>query len=106
LPDALPFNGLVLAGRQNHREQERDVRIGLVQASHDGQACRGATPPRLGLIFDPQTVAIDAKLSARYLKLAALSGFGVDRGSESPWACVCHFTTICISPNDVLRDEV
>jgi len=80
-PQAVPFNGLVLMPRQNHREHEGDVREMLVQVSDDGQAWREVKRATLGSTFDPQTVRFDQGVSARYLKLTSLSGFGKDKAS-------------------------
>ena len=80
-PQPVPFNGLVLMPRQNHREHEGDVREWLIQVSDDGQAWRDVKRATLGSTFDPQTVAFDGGVTARYLKLTSLSGFGNDRAS-------------------------
>ena len=80
-PQPVPFNGLVLMPRQNHREHEGDVRELLVQVSDDGQAWRDVKRATLASTFDPQTVAFDAGVTALYLKLTSLSGFGNDRAS-------------------------
>lgn len=77
----VPFNGLVLMPRQNHREHEGDVREWRIQVSDDGQAWREVKRATLGSTFDPQTVAFDAGVTARYLRLTSLSGFGNDRAS-------------------------
>lgn len=77
----VPFKGLVLMPRQNHREHEGDVREWLVQVSDDGQAWREVKRAVLGSTFDPQTVSFDTGVTARYLKLTSLSGFGQDRAS-------------------------
>jgi hypothetical protein len=80
-PQAVPFNGLVLMPRQNHRDHEGDVREWLIQVSDDGQAWRDVKRATLGSTFDPQTVRFDAGVTTRWLKLTALSGFGVDKAS-------------------------
>ncbi|GAB3453731.1 beta-glucuronidase [Massilia terrae] len=80
-PESVPFNGLVLMPRQNHRDHEGDVREWLVQVSDDGQAWRDVKRATLGSTFDPQRIVFDQGVSARYLKLTALSGFGLDRAS-------------------------
>jgi hypothetical protein len=77
----VPFNGLVLMPRQNHRDHEGDVREWLIQVSDDGQSWREVKRATLGSTFDPQTVAFDAPVSARFLKLSSLSGFGKDKAS-------------------------
>jgi hypothetical protein len=80
-PAPVPFSGLVLMPRQNHREHEGDVREWLVQVSDDGSNWREVKRAALGSTFDPQTVSFDQGVSARYLKLTSLSGFGNDRAS-------------------------
>jgi hypothetical protein len=80
-PAAVPFDGLVLMPRQNHRDHEGDVREWLIEASDDGQAWREIRRATLGSTFDPQTVRFAQRVSARYLRLTALSGFGADRAS-------------------------
>jgi hypothetical protein len=80
-PAPVPFKGLVLMPRQNQREHEGDVREWRIQVSDDGQDWREVKRATLGSTFEPQTVAFDAPVQARFLKLTALSGFGKDRAS-------------------------
>jgi beta-galactosidase len=80
-PQAVPFDGLVLMPRQNHRDHEGDVREWRVQASDDGQQWREVKRATLGSTFEPQKVLFERGVSARYLKLTALSGFGNDPAS-------------------------
>jgi hypothetical protein len=77
----VPFDGVVLMPRQNHRDHEGDVREWLIQVSDDGQAWRDVARPTLGSTFDPQTVRFDRAVTARWLRLTSLSGFGDDRAS-------------------------
>jgi beta-galactosidase len=77
-PAAVAFDGLVLMPRQNHRDHEGDVREWLVEASDDGEGWREVRRAQLGSTFAPQTVRFDGRVSARYLRLTALSGFGAD----------------------------
>ncbi len=77
----VPFNGLVLMPRQNHRDHEGDMRELLIQVSDDGQGWRDVKRATLGSTFDPQQVTFDRGVTARYLKLTSLSGFGADRAS-------------------------
>jgi hypothetical protein len=79
-PAAVPFDGLVLMPRQNHRDHEGDVREWQVAVSDDGTAWRDVRRATLGSTFDPQTIRFDG-VSARWLRLTALSGFGADRAS-------------------------
>jgi hypothetical protein len=80
-PAPAPFDGLVLMPRQNHRDHEGDVREWLIQTSDDGQNWREVARATLGSTFDPQTVRFDQGVTARYLRLTALAGFGEDRAS-------------------------
>jgi hypothetical protein len=78
---AVPFDGLVLMPRQNHRDHEGDVRELLVEVSDDGQAWREVRRATLESTFDPQTVRLPATATARAIRLTALSGFGADRAT-------------------------
>jgi hypothetical protein len=77
----VPFDGLVLMPRQNHRDHEGDVREWLIQASDDGGDWRDVARAALGSTFDPQTVRFGRTVTARRLRLTPLSGFGQDRAS-------------------------
>jgi beta-galactosidase len=79
-PQPVPFDGLVLMPRQNHRDHEGDVREWLVQVSDDGSAWRDIERATLGSTFEPQAIRF-AGVTARWLRLTALSGFGADRAS-------------------------
>jgi beta-galactosidase len=78
---AVPFDGIVLMPRQNHRDHEGDVHEWRIEASDDGEHWRDVARPVLGSTFDPQTVRFDATVAARALRLTPLSGFGDDRAS-------------------------
>lgn len=82
-PAAVPFSGLVLMPRQNHRDHEGDVRQWRVELSDDNVGWRDAAPAPVALdsTFDPQTIVFDHAVSARYIRLTALSGFGADTAS-------------------------
>jgi hypothetical protein len=79
--EAVPFDGLVLMPRQNQRDHEGDVREWRVEASDDGQTWRDVARPSLASTFDPQTVRFERPVTARWLRLTSLSGFGPDRAS-------------------------
>ena len=72
------MNGLVLMPRQNHREHEGDIREYVLEVSDDGKVWREAARGTLASTFEPQQVLFARSLTARYLKLNALSGFGPD----------------------------
>jgi hypothetical protein len=80
-PQAVPFDGLVLMPRQNHRDHEGDVRELSVEVSDDGQNWREVLRTALASRFDPQTLRFARAVSARHLRLVPLSGFGQDRAS-------------------------
>ena len=71
--------GLVLMSRQNHREHEGDIRGYAVQVSDDGEVWRDAARGELVSTFAPQYIGFTSSVTARYLKLVALSGFGTDK---------------------------
>jgi hypothetical protein len=77
-PTPVTMSGLVLMPRQNHREHEGDIREYLIQVSDDGREWREVTRGELASLFDPQQVRFPQTITARYLKLTALSGFGPD----------------------------
>lgn len=71
--------GLVLMSRQNHREHEGDIRGYAVQVSDDGEDWREVARGELLSTFAPQVIGFTSSVTARYLKLVALSGFGNDK---------------------------
>ena len=71
--------GVVLMPRQNHREHEGDIRGYAVQVSDDGEDWREVARGELLSTFAPQVIGFTSSATARYLKLVALSGFGVDK---------------------------
>ena len=77
----VPFTGLVLMPRQNHREHEGDVREWRIEVSDDGATWRLLQVATLGSTFDPQTVRFTEPVTARHLRLTSLSGFGADKAS-------------------------
>jgi beta-galactosidase len=71
--------GVVLMSRQNHREHEGEIRGYLLQVSDDGEDWREVARGELLSTFAPQRIEFSRNVTARYLKLIALSGFGVDK---------------------------
>jgi hypothetical protein len=71
--------GVVLMSRQNHREHEGDIRGYALQISDDGSDWREVARGDLLSTFAPQQVYFTSTVTARYLKLVALSGFGTDK---------------------------
>lgn len=78
-PLSVAMSGLVLMPRQNHREHEGEIRAYVVQASDDGSEWRDVVRGELLSTFAPQQIEFPRTISARYLKLISLSGFGTDK---------------------------
>ena len=78
-PGAVSFNGLVIMPRQNHRDHEGDIREYLIQVSDDGANWRDLKRGALVSTFNPQKIIFDASVSAKYIKIVSLSGFGADK---------------------------
>jgi hypothetical protein len=81
-PGPVAMSGLVFMPRQNHREHEGDIREYVIQASDDGNSWREVMRGELVSTFNPQKVYFKQILTARYLKLTALSGFGSDTAAS------------------------
>ncbi|MEQ1761810.1 MAG: discoidin domain-containing protein [Pyrinomonadaceae bacterium] len=78
-PLAVPFSGLVMMPRQNHREHEGDIREFVIETSDDGTTWMEAYRGEFLSIFDPQTMRFGRAVTARYIRLKSLSGFGSDK---------------------------
>jgi hypothetical protein len=75
-PNAVSFNGLVIMPRQNHRDHEGDIREYLVQTSEDGATWRELKRGALVSTFAPQKILFGENVSAKFIKIISLSGFG------------------------------
>jgi hypothetical protein len=73
------ISGVVLMPRQNHREHEGAIRGYALQVSDDGNEWREVARGELLSTFSPQQIEFIRPVTARYLKLIALSGFGTDK---------------------------
>jgi len=78
-PNAVPFSGLVIMPRQNHREHEGDIREYTIQISSDGTNWTEVKRGELISTFDPQTIAFGKNVVAKFIKITSLSGFGSDK---------------------------
>lgn len=78
-PDAVPFSGLVIMPRQNGREHEGDLREYSIRISDDGTIWREIKRGELISTFDPQKIDFGQNVTAKFLKLVSLSGFGQDK---------------------------
>jgi len=65
--------------RQNHREHEGDIREYSIEISDDGQnwteAIRGVLPST----YEPITIDLGRSVSAKFIRLRSLSGYGADK---------------------------
>ncbi|HEU4767952.1 MAG TPA: discoidin domain-containing protein [Pyrinomonadaceae bacterium] len=73
------MSGVVLMSRQNHREHEGDIRGYALQVSDDGVEWREVARGDLLSTFAPQQIDFTRPVTAQYLKLVSLSGFGTDK---------------------------
>lgn len=78
-PNAVSFSGLVIMPRQNHREHEGDIREYSIQVSADGTNWSEVKRGELISTFDPQTITFGSNITAKFLKITSLSGFGTDK---------------------------
>jgi hypothetical protein len=76
--NAVAMNGVVLMNRQNDRDHLGDIRGYTLAVSDDGQTWREVSKGELASTWNPQTVKFPAPVTAKALKLTALSGFGAD----------------------------
>ncbi len=78
-PNKIPFSGLVLMPRQNHRDHEGDVREYSISISDDGKTWTEIKRGELVSTFDLQKILFGKTVNAKYLKFTSLSGFGNDK---------------------------
>jgi hypothetical protein len=78
-PNAVSFSGLVIMPRQNHREHEGDIREYSIQVSADKTNWSDVKRGELISTFDPQTITFGSNITAKFLKITSLSGFGTDK---------------------------
>ncbi|MEZ5426828.1 MAG: discoidin domain-containing protein [Pyrinomonadaceae bacterium] len=89
-PAAVAFSGLIVMPRQNHREHEGDIRDYLIQTSDDQTNWKDLKRGRLVSTFDPQTIDFGRIVSAKFIKLISLSGFGNDKVTALADVAVIH----------------
>jgi hypothetical protein len=80
-PQPVPMNGLVLMPRQNHREHQGDIHAYMIEVSDDGSQWREIARGQLASTWNPQTIHFSQPVTAKHLKLTALSGFGTDHST-------------------------
>src|SRR6185503_9417748 len=78
-PAPVTMAGLVMMARQNHREHEGDIREYVLQVSDDGKQWSDMLRGELFSTYAPQRIQFPKTITARYLKLISLSGFGSDK---------------------------
>jgi len=78
-PAPVTMSGVLLMGRQNHREHEGDIKDFSIEVSDDGNVWSGVARGELLSTFAPQTVNFSRPITTRYLKLVSLTGFGADK---------------------------
>jgi hypothetical protein len=78
-PHAVSFSGLVIMPRQNGREHEGDIREYSIQLSSDGTNWTEIKRGSLLSTFDPQKILFERDVSAKFIRLVSLSGFGQDK---------------------------
>ncbi len=81
-PQPVAMTGLVLMPRQNHREHQGDIREYMVESSADGTNWQSLARGTLASTFNPQTIIFGKTISAKQLRLTALSGFGADKSAS------------------------
>ncbi|HTV40961.1 MAG TPA: discoidin domain-containing protein [Candidatus Sulfotelmatobacter sp.] len=80
-PKPVSMTGLVLMPRQNQREHQGDIRWFKVQASDDGTEWQDVADGQLSSTFDEQKILFGKMVTAKKLKLTAVSGFGADHSA-------------------------
>ncbi|TAK95120.1 MAG: discoidin domain-containing protein, partial [Verrucomicrobia bacterium] len=76
--NTVAMNGVALMNRQNDRDHAGDIRGYEISVSNDGTNWQVAARGELASTWNPQTVKFTSTITARQLKLTALSGFGAD----------------------------
>lgn len=81
-PRPVAMTGLVLIPRQNQREHQGDIREFKLESSGDGTNWQEIARGQLASTWDPQTIPFPQTVTAKHLKLTALSGFGPDTSAS------------------------
>jgi beta-galactosidase len=80
-PGPVAMDGLVLMSRQNQREHQGDIRDYKIESSDDGTSWEEVASGRLASTFDEQKILFSKTITAKELKLTAISGFGTDNAT-------------------------
>ncbi len=89
-PRPVEMTGLLFMNRQNHREHEGDIREYVIEISNDEKEWSNVLEGQLQSTFQPQRVEFGKTISARYLKIRILSGFGDDTAASLAEVAVLH----------------
>ena len=80
-PQPVAMNGLIVMPRQNQREHQGDIREFTVAASDEGTNWQKVAGGQLASTFEEQRIPFGKTVTAKHLKLTALSGFGDDHSA-------------------------
>ncbi len=80
-PQPVAMTGLVLMPRQNQREHQGDIHDYTLEVSDDGSQWREIERGQLASTWNPQPIHFSQTVTAKHLKLTALSGFGTDHST-------------------------
>lgn len=97
--EPVSMKGLVWMNRQDHRGHEGDVRDYEISFSGDGLEWSEPLKGRLQSTFEPQEIDFGKVVSARMLKIRALSGFGDDLT-----ASVAEIAVVAAQMPQILQD--
>ena len=81
-PEPVAMTGLVLLPRQNQREHQGDIREFRLERSDNGTNWLEIAGGQLASTWDPQTIRFPQTITAKHLKMTALSGFGPDNSAS------------------------
>ena len=79
LNSQVAISGVVLMPRQNHREHEGEIKEYVISVSDDGKLWNNIHQGELVSSFAPKRIEFARPVSAKWLKLISLSGFGTDK---------------------------
>ena len=79
LNSQVAISGVVLMPRQNHREHEGEIKEYVISVSDDGKLWNNIHQGELVSSFAPKRIEFARPISAKWLKLISLSGFGTDK---------------------------
>ncbi len=99
-PHPVPMNGLVLMNRQNQREHLGDIREYELAAGDDGIHWFPVVRGQLASTWNPQKILFPRTLTAKRLRLTALSGFGNDTS-----AALAELAVIYAGPKRVEKNS-